>query len=282
MTQDQAMDDTLDLHAYLDVLIRRWKFVLAMPVLALIAAALVTLAIKPTYEATAVLALSPATVSVPTTSQAPPYYLMVDSPRNLPTAYTPAYYIALLEGNDVVSQVAPQVPVTIDSNGSDKSLIEITARGGDPQIVAATANKWMWEGAARIQKALLPSQGQLAAAQAKLDETERALVKFSKDNGLDYDLNRLRTATFSSSDKQVELGKLLRAYDVAESVYVDLAKSWERENILATSTYAPSLIAAAVPTAPISPKPVQNILIGAAFGLLLGILGAFALEWVAR
>ena len=275
-------DDTLDLRAYFDVLIRRWKFVLAMPVLAMIAAALVSFAIQPTYEATAVLALSPATVSVPTTSQAPPYYLMVTAPSNLPTAYTPAYYIALLEGNAVVSQVAPHVPVTIDSNGGDKSLIDITARGSDPQLVAATANKWMQEGAARIQKVLLPSQDQLAAAQAKLDAAEQALIKFSTDHGLDYNLNRLRTATFSSSDKQVELGKLLRAYDVAESVYTDLAKDWERENILATSTYAPSLIAAAVPTAPISPKPVQNILIGAAFGLLLGILGAFVLEWVSR
>jgi uncharacterized protein involved in exopolysaccharide biosynthesis len=275
-------DDTLDLRAYFDVLIHRWKFVLAMPVLTVIAAALVSFAIQPTYEATAVLALSPATISVPTSNQAPPYYLMVNSPGNLPTAYTPAYYIALLEGNDVVSQVVPQVPVTIDSNGSDKSLIDITARGSNPQQVAATANKWMQEGAARIQKALLPNQDQLSAAQVKLDEAEQALVKFSKDNGLDYNLNRLRAATFSSSDQQVELGKLLRAYDVAELVYTDLAKNWERENILATSTYAPSLIAAAVPTAPISPKPVQNILIGAAFGLLLGILGAFVLEWVSR
>jgi capsular polysaccharide biosynthesis protein len=275
-------DDTLDLRAYFDVLIRRWKFVLAMPILAMIAAALVSFAVKPTYEATAVLGLAPVTVSVPTTSQAPPYYLMVTSPSNLPTAYTPTYYIALLEGNDVVSQVAPQVPVTIDSNGSDKSLIDITARGGDPQQVTATANKWMQQGAARIQKALLPSQDQLSAAQAQLDEAEQALVKFSKDNGLDYNLNRLRAATFSSSDNQVELGKLLRAYDVAESVYVGLAENSERENILATSTYAPSLIAAAVPTTPVSPKPVQNILIGAALGLLLGILGAFALEWVAR
>ena len=275
-------DDTLDLRAYFDVLIHRWKFVFAMPVLAMIAAALVSFTTQPTYEATAVIALSPATISVPTSDQAPPYYLMVNSPGNLPTTYSPAYYIALLEGNDVVSQVVPKVPVTIDSNGSDKSLIDITARGGDPQLVAATANKWMQEGAARIQKALLPNQDQLSAAQVKLDEAEQALVKFSKDNGLDYNLNRLRGATFSSSDKQIELGKLLRAYDVTESVYTDLAKNWERENILATSTYTPALIAAAVPNAPSSPRPVQNILIGAAFGLLLGILGAFVLEWVSR
>jgi uncharacterized protein involved in exopolysaccharide biosynthesis len=276
-------EDTFDLREYFDVLIRRWKFVLAMPILAAIAATLVSAAIKPMYEATAVIALSPATLSVPTSGQAPPYYLMVDSPRRLPTAYTPAYYVALLNSAEVVAQVAPQAAVTIAPNGGDKSLIEITARSDDPQKAVTTANKWMREGAAQIQKALLPSQDELGAAQVKLDEAEQALVKFSKDNGLgDYDLTRLRAASFSSTDKQLELGRLLRAYDTAESVYLDFAKDWERENILTTSAYAPARIAAPVPITPVSPKPAQNIVIGAAFGLFLGILGAFALEYVSR
>ncbi|MDE3090036.1 MAG: hypothetical protein KGJ80_11700 [Chloroflexota bacterium] len=275
-------DDTLDLREYLDVLIRRWRFVLAMPILAMIAAALVSFAMKPTYEATAVIALSPSTLSIPTTGQAQPYYLLVDSPRRLPTAYTPTYYVALLNGDDVVAQVAPQAAVTIAPNSGDKSLIEITARSEDPQKAASTANKWMQEGAARIQKALLPSQNELGAAGVKLTEAEQALVKFSKGNGLDYDLKGLRSATFSSTDKQLELNGLLRAYDTAESVYLDFAKDWERESILATSAYTPARIAAAVPTVPVSPKPAQNILIGAALGLLLGILAAFAAEFVSR
>ncbi len=277
------MNDQIDLRDYIDVLIRRWKFVLALPILAAIAAALVSFAMKPTYEATAVIALSPATLSVPTTAQAPPYYLMVDSPRRLPTAFTPAYYVVLLNSDEVVAQVAPQVAVTIAPNGGDKSLLEITARGDDPQLVAATANKWMQEGAARIQKALLPSENELGAAQIQLDQAEQALIKFSADNGLgEYNLARLRTATLSSSSKQVALGRALLARDATESVYLELAKDWEREYILATSVYTPTRIAAPVPTVPVSPKPAQNILIGAAFGLLLGILGAFALEFFPR
>ena len=273
-------DDTLDLRDYFDVLIRRYKFVLAMPLLAAIAAALVSAAIKPTYEATAVIALSPVTLSVPTTGQAPPYYLMVDSPQRLPTAYTPAYYVALLQGSEVVARVAPQAAVTIAPNGGDKSLIEITARSDDPQKAAATANKWMQEGAAQISKTLLPSQAELGAAQVQLDQAEQALVKFSKDNGLgEYDLSTLRAAVLST-DKRLELDRLLRARDVAESVYLDFAKAWERESILAANAYTPTQIAAAVPTAPVSPKLAQNVLIGAVFGLLLGILGAFALEYV--
>jgi len=274
-------EDSFDLRGYFDVLIRRWKFALALAFLAAIAAALVSFATKPTYEATAVIALSPSTLSVLTTGQAPPYYLMVDSPQRLPPAYTPAYYVALLQSNDVVAQVAPQTEVTIAPDGGDKSLIDIIARSDDPQKAASTANKWMEIGAARMQKALLPNQDGLGAAQARLDEAEQALVKFSGDNGLDYDLALLRKAVLST-DKRRELDGLLRAHDVAESVYLDFAKDTERGGILAASAYAPTQIAAPIPSTPVTPKVAQNVLIGAAFGLLLGVLGAFALEFFSR
>ena len=276
-------DDAINLSAYFDVLIRRWKFVVAMPVLAILAAALVSLATRPTYEATAVIALSPATLSVPTTSQAPPYYLMVDSPQHLPTTYSPAYYVDILEGNEVATQAASRVPVAIASDSADKSLIEITARGGDPKEVQTTANTYAQIGAARIQQVLLPTDADAAAAQKKLNAAEQALVKFSKDNDFDgYDLGRLRTETFSSVDTQLELNKLLHDRDVAESVYLDFARELGRAQILAGSLYSPKVIAAAVPDAPVSPKLVQAILIGAALGLVVGILGAFALGGVAR
>lgn len=276
-------DDTLDIPAYFDVLIHRWKFVLAIPVLAIIAAALVSFAIRPTYEATAIIALSPATLSVPTTSQAPPYYLMVDSPQHLPIAYSPAYYIDVLKSNEVVAQAAPQVPVAIASDGSDKSLIDITARGDDPKQVQATANAYAQAGAARLQQVLLPSGDDVAAAQKKLDAADQALVKFSADNGFSgYDLGQLRVATFSSTDKQLELSKLLHDRDVAESVYLDFAREMERSQILAGSDYSPKVISAPAPDAPVSPKLVQNVLIGAVLGLLVGILGAFALDYVSR
>lgn len=276
-------EDTLDLREYFDVLIRRWKFVLAMPILAALAAALVSFAMKPTYEATAVIALSPTTLSVPTNGQAPPYYLMVDSPRLLPTAYTPAYYIALLEGDDVVKQAAPQAAVTIVSDSNDKSLIEITARGGDPKQVAATANTYAQAGTARIQQQLMPGGEDAAVAQKKLDAADQALARFSQDNGLgDYNLAKLRAAPALPGDKQLELARLLRDRDVAESVYLDFARRLEQSQILAGTAYSPQVISAPVPVAPVSPKLAQNILIGAAFGLLVGILGAFALEYVSR
>ena len=68
------MPNEIDLRDSIDLLIRRWKFVLAMPILAALAAALVTFAIKPAYQATAALALAPSTVSISLANQLPPYY----------------------------------------------------------------------------------------------------------------------------------------------------------------------------------------------------------------
>ncbi len=270
------------LRAFLDVLIRRWYIVLTMPVLAVIAALLVTATIKPMFETTAVIALSPVSLAVPTSNQAPPYYYVVDSSHHLPTAFTPSYYIALLKGADVLEKVKPAATVNITSNSGDKSLIEITARSDDPHRATETANAWAQAGAARIVQVLLPAGDEAKQAQAQLDAAEQALAQFAQANGLgDYNLSKLRGANLATA-KQLELARLLRARDTAEAVYLDFARELESETILTESAYKPNVIPAAVPAAPVSPKPAQNLGVGAAFGLLVGILAAFAVEFVTR
>ncbi len=271
------MPNEIDLRDYLDALIRRWQFVLAMPILAMLAAALVTLALKPTYEATATLALAPSTVSISLANQLPPYYLMVDSPRNLPTAYTPTYYIAILKGADVVSAAQPRAAVTISADGNDRSLLQITARGDDPKQVADTANTYAQVGAQRIQRLLEPSGEDVAVAKRKLDAAQQALDKFLQDNKIvDYDPT---APPALAADKRRELTQLSRERDLAESVYLDFARELAKSAILAESTLRPTTIPAPVPTAPVAPKLIQSLLIGGAFGLLLGLVGAFALEY---
>ena len=270
-------DDALDFSALFDVVIRRWMILVAMPLLAVIAATLVSMATGPTYEATAIIALSPATLSVPTSSQAPPYYLMVDSPQRLPVTYSPAYYIDILKSSEVTAKAAPAAAVTIASDSGDKSLIDITASGSDSKEVQTTANMYAQVGAARIQQILLPSDADAVAAQKNLDAADQALIKFSGENDFDgYDLSRLRAAVLSSTEKQLELSKLLHGRDVAESVYLDFAREFGRAQILARGLYAPKVIGSAAPQTPVSPKPTQNILIGAALGLVVGLFGAFA------
>ena len=276
------MSNEIDLRAYLDVLIRRWYVVVAMPLLAMLAAVLITLALKPTYEATATIVLAPTTVSISLANQLPPYYLMVNDPRRLPTAYTPTYYVAMLKGADVVSAAQPQAVVTITPDGNDRSLIHLTARGDDPKQVADTANAYAQAGAQRIQQLIQPTGEEVAAAQKRLDDAQQALITFARDNNYSYDPTAPDVPLTLGRAKILEFQQLLRERDTAELVYLDFAREYARTAILANTAYRPTIIAAAVPPAPVSPKLAQNVLIGAAFGLLIGLLGAFSLELVAR
>jgi capsular polysaccharide biosynthesis protein len=276
------MTNEITFRDYLDVLIRRWYIVVAMPLLAMLAAALVTFALKPAYEATATLALAPTTVSISLANQLPPYYLMVSDPRRLPIAFTPTYYVAVLNGADVVSAAKPQAAVTITPDGTDRSLIHLTARGDDPQKIADTANAYAQAGAQRIQQLVQPTGEEAAAAQRRLDDAQQALITFARDNNFPYDPTAPDIPPTLPRPKVLEFQQLLREHDIAESVYLDFARDYERTTILADTAYRPTIIPASVPTVPVSPKLAQNVLIGAAFGLLIGLLGAFSLEFVAR
>ncbi|MBI5035646.1 MAG: hypothetical protein HZB51_34570 [Chloroflexi bacterium] len=274
------MSNEIDLHNYIDVLIRRWQIILAMPVLAIIVAVGVTFAIKPTYEATTTLALAPSTVSISLSNQLPPYYLMVDSPRHLPTAYTPTYYIAILKGADVVNAAKPRATISISADSGDRSLIAITARSDDPKIAVESANNYANASAERIRQLLTPNSAESTLAKQKLDAAQQALDQFMRENNLvETDPS---AATGLSLDKRKQFSDLSRARDLADSVHLDLARNDAISAILADTSLRPTIIAASVPTAPVSPKLNQNILIGAAIGLLIGILGAFTLELTRR
>ncbi len=274
-------DQNNPLRDYLDVLLRRWRIVIAMPLLAMIAAGVVSWITPPVYEATAIIALVPSTLSVPALNQSPPYYVMVDEPSHLPTAYSPAFYVELLKGAEVVNAAAPRATVSIAVNGADRSLIEITAHGSDPEVVAQTANTYADVGSQYITKAFIPTGQAAATAQAKLQSAEDALAQFSRDNGLgEYDLAKLRTAAPRSYENKMELARLLRARDLAETTYLDLARDQARTAILAVTANKPTVIQKPAPSAPVSPKPVQNILVGGGLGLLVGILAAFAIEYM--
>ncbi len=266
---------------YLDTLIRRWRILIAMPILAMIAAAVVSFLSPAVYEANAAIALNPATLSIPSLNQSPPYYLLVDSPNHLPTAYSPAFYIELLKSAEVVNAVKPVLPVSIASNSADRSLIEISARGSNPELAAQTANKYAEIGAHFIAQAFIPSTQIAAMAEAKLKAADDALAQFSKENGLgDYDLGKLKTAGLPTYEKKIELARLLRARDVAESVCLELARDQARGTILAATVNRPIAIPKPTAPAPIAPKTAQNVLLGAGLGSLVGVLAAFAMEYL--
>lgn len=274
------MSNEINLRDYIDVLIRRWKFVLAMPMLAILAAALVTGLTQPTFQATATIALAPSTVAVSLSNLLPPYYLAVDSPRRLPTSYTPTYYVTLLKDAEVINAAQPRAAITIVADNNDRSLIHIIAQGNDPRMVADSANAYAQAGAQRIQRLLVPDGEDVARAKQKLDAAQDALDQFLTEHHItEYD-PALPPAL--PADQRKQLTQLNRERDLAESVYLEFAREFAQSAILAETAYRPSVISAPVPTAPVSPRWMQNLLLGAAFGLLIGVVGAFLLEMLRK
>ena len=202
---------------------------------------------------------------------------MVDSPSRLPTAYTPTYYIAILQGADVLSAVSPRADFSVAVDGNDRSLLRLTATGGDAQIVADAANSYARAGAQRLQQLLVPNGDDVTLAQEKLDAAQQALDKFVRDNKIPADDAALASL---APDKRQAFVQLSRARDLAESVYLDFAREFAKSEILAESALKPIVIPAVVPAAPVSPRLAQNLFLGAAFGLLIGIVGAFVLEFL--
>lgn len=274
------MSNEMNVRDYFDALIRRWKFVLAMPVLAILAAALVTGLTPPTFQAIATIALAPSTVAVSLSNLLPPYYLAVDSPRRLPTAYTPTYYVTLLKDAEVINAAQPRAAITIVADNNDRSLIHIIAQGNDPRMVADSANAYAQAGAQRIQRLLAPNGKDVARAKQKLDAAQDALDQFLTEHHINEYDPALPPAL--PTDQRKQLSQLNRERDLAESVYLEFAREYAQSAILAETAYRPSVISAPVPTAPVSPRWAQNLLLGAAFGLLIGVLGAFLREMLRK
>jgi len=82
-------------------------------------------------------------------------------------------------------------------------------------------------------------------------------------------------------EMQAEEDRLTRARDVARETYVTMARKVEEARIAAEDTSGEVRLAsrASVPEKPVSPRKVLNAAVAGALGLMLGVFGAFALEW---
>jgi succinoglycan biosynthesis transport protein ExoP len=82
-------------------------------------------------------------------------------------------------------------------------------------------------------------------------------------------------------ESRAEEDRLTRARDVARETYLTLARKVEEVRIAAADTSGEVRLAsrAAVPRRPVSPRKVLNTAVAGALGLILGVFGAFAVEW---
>jgi len=177
MERAPAIEEEIDLGAYVRVLLKYWKWILGITVAAAAVALAVSFLLPPTYEATALVA--------------------VQAPQPASKAY-----LDLAEGDGVLealfSRLNPR-PAEIKTlrdlrkrvkagAGTDPSVVRLTVRARDPQEAARIANLWaetLVAYADRVYGAreeLQQLEGQLAQAEAELEAAEQALIEFQARN----------------------------------------------------------------------------------------------------
>ncbi len=250
----------MDLRRQISV-IRVWLPLLVASVVLALAAAFVFSSLQPkVYEAKATLIVGQSLTGVN-----PDYTQLLASQRLSTTFAALATTRPLLEGvikelgldvsaDELQKDVSSEAPI-------DSTLVTITARAGDPSEAAAIAN-----GLADELKAASPAiQGRqaelLASVDADLDATQAQITTTQTR------IEELTAITNRTAAQESELATLEGRLVTLRSTYATLLSfvSGSASNLL--SVVEPAV----APPAPISPRPLLNMLLAAVLGLLIAI-----------
>lgn len=218
------MEEEIDLRQYVDVLIRRWKWIVGLALVAAVMALAVSFLVPPTYEATALVAVTE------------PRYIMRFDPRfETVNAVQPAYkaYPELATSDDLLRTLLARLdplPQTVETlrdvrriveaqPGADPSVVRLGVRSRDPQEAARIANAWAGLFVTRANEIYgvqneeqVPFfEGQSGRAQADLEAAEQALVAFQARNQGAVLEAQLASARQDLQDYLVEQREIVRA-----------------------------------------------------------------------
>jgi uncharacterized protein involved in exopolysaccharide biosynthesis len=222
------MEDEIDLRDYLDVLIKRWKWIVGVTVLAVLVAGVVSFTMPPTYEATAtVFVLFQARTNAPS------------GPQSLTSPQT---QLALLQSNEVAQSVVESLgsklsadekrawlrkeAIRVLADTNDKSLFKITAQADAAQKSADVANAWADAGCQVI------NQEEYRALNQSLPLLKQSVEAASKDlQTAEENLKRMQR------DLQIDLlnQQLARTQGILNSQFA------ERENVKSALAQAQTL-----------------------------------------
>ncbi|MCJ7737482.1 MAG: Wzz/FepE/Etk N-terminal domain-containing protein [Anaerolineae bacterium] len=217
---EQLAYDAIDLRIYVRVLFRNWLWILTAVMVCAAAAMGTSLVMSPTYEASALIAITDAR-----------YLLQFDS-RFETTDEQPSYkvYTDLAVSSDVLQALwseLDQKPAGMEGwqglkgaleaeSGSDNSLLKLTVQLPDPAAVARVANVWAEVLVVRVNdiygssgEDLLFFANQLERAESDLETAETALIGFQSTNKVQILQNQL-AAKLADQNQYLEQ---LRAID---------------------------------------------------------------------
>lgn len=184
------MEDEIDLRVYIEVLIRRWKWIVGITVLIAVVAGVISFLIPPTYESTAnVFVLSTGTTLNPQVLVSPQAQLTLLTSNVVAQRAIQSLGNKLSEEEKrVLLGTDPNISaVKVQPDTADKSLFKLTAQAKTGEKAKDIANAWAIAGAAEINDAHNQGLGlAVPDLQRKVDATAKE-YQTSEDN-----LNRKR------------------------------------------------------------------------------------------
>ncbi len=230
------MEEEIDLRVYVEVLISNWKWIAGLALAAAVAAFAVSSLIPPTYEATALAAVTK------------PRYVMRFDPRfETVDSVQPVYnaYPELASSDDLVQDLLTSLgslPEGVETardlqeiiearSGADPSMVRLVVSSQEPEEAARIANVWAGlfvTQANEIYGAHNEDQvgffeGQLKRAQEELDAAEQALIEFQARNQGAVLEAQLASAEQDLQDYLVEKRRIERAVRNAVALQTHIA-----------------------------------------------------------
>jgi uncharacterized protein involved in exopolysaccharide biosynthesis len=219
------LEEEIDLRPYIEAVVKNWKWVVGAAVIAGVTAFIVSLLLRPNYEATALAAVTEPGAVV----EFDPRIRSVDDGQPLKAypeiALSDELMLLLLAE---IKETTPDITSIEDlrkmldaSAGADDSLLRLTVTYHDPEQTAGIANRWAELFVTRVNEIygntggdqLAFFEAQLADAETELTATEQALIEFQARNRaviLGNRLDALQQAQANQLEKQQQIASILQ------------------------------------------------------------------------
>lgn len=195
------LEDEIDLRQYIRTLLRYWRWIVGLGLLAAVLAFAVSSVLPPQYEATTLVAITG------------PRYRMQFDPRMQDVPFDPRQftkgYAAIATGNELLTALLGAYDGNSSGGGAvlsleelkemlnaqavgDGNLVQLSVRAGDPEGAARLANTWAERYVAQLntlygQKQELSSlEAQVARAKAAVERTDQELARLRREYGIGF------------------------------------------------------------------------------------------------
>ena len=274
MQQEPYYDDEIDLREIIQTLLKGWKVILLLTLLAGAIAFGISKLETPVYEASATVSIDQMALSL----SANPASILLGGEMRQAVA-------------EVLDSSARSLPLPgIVNDKTDQTLFIITTQSTDAQFAAEVANAWAETGviyfAERASSAAL-----LEYAHKLFTEADQAFLDYLENNNLsdmawgelvwltgignEQALPPERILPKLTRQERLDLTALMQARVAAEGNYTELAM--QAAELQSAFYLNPPVILdyAETPATPVSPKTLINTALGISLGLMLGVFWVF-------